>query len=217
MIQPENGPWKAAILVIEDDEDQVRLYQKALKRFRVESVNTGTRALAFLQDEIPDVIVLDHVLAEAERGTDFLPALKAAAGHVPIILITGTLDIQNQLKALQGPDSAHYLIEKPVNVDELRSVVSKAIEECGMAETVRAIRSLERAEIIRTSEPERQFTERLDRHARLLQRLRNGSDSKANVSQLAREFRVSRRTIARDLTDLVNRGQIDPSIYSEPF
>ncbi|MDB6041282.1 MAG: ntrX [Verrucomicrobiales bacterium] len=212
-----SAPWKATILVIEDDPDQVLLYRKALKTFRLRSVDTATSALSLLEEEIPDVIILDHLLAHAERGTDFLPALKDKAGHVPIVLITGTLNVQGQLKALQGANSAHYLIEKPVDIDELRKVVGQALDECGIAETVRSIRSLERAEMIHTSEPERQFAERLARQHELLKKLRNGvsAGERANVSALAREFRVSRRTIARDLQDLVSRGQLDPSVYPD--
>ncbi len=212
-----SAPWRATILVIEDDPDQVLLYRKALKTFRLRSVNTATSALSLLEEEIPDVIILDHLLSQAERGTDFLPALKDKAGHVPIVLITGTLNVQGQLKALQGTNSAHYLIEKPVDIDELRKVINEALDECGLAETVRSIRSLERAEMIHTSEPERQFAERLGRQHELLKRLRNGTETgeRANVSALAREFRVSRRTIARDLQDLVTRGQLDPSVYPE--
>jgi DNA-binding NtrC family response regulator len=207
--------WKASILIIEDDPDQVLLYRKALKTHRLRAVSQATDALKILEEDIPDVIILDQVLAAAERGTDFLPALKALAGHVPVILITGTLDIPQQLKALQGPDAAHYLIEKPVDLDELRKVVGQALDACGLAETVRSIRSLERAEMIRTSEPERQFAERLARQHELVKRLRSDAGERANVSALAREFRVSRRTIARDLQDLIARGQLDSSLYSE--
>jgi DNA-binding NtrC family response regulator len=216
-VRTGSAPWKATILVIEDDPDQVLLYRKALKAFRLRSVETATSALNLLEEEIPDLIILDHLLSQAERGTDFLPALKDKAGHVPIVLITGTLNVQGQLKALQGADSAHYLIEKPVDIDELRKVVGQALDECGIAETVRSIRSLERAEMIHTSEPERQFAERLARQHELLKKLRNGASSgeRANVSALAREFRVSRRTIARDLQDLVTRGQLDPAVYPE--
>ena len=203
------------MLVIEDDPDQVVLYRKALRQHRLTCVATATEALRLLAEEVPDVIILDHVLAKAEKGTEFLPALKNLAGHVPVILITGTLDIQSQLKALQGPDSAHYLIEKPVDLEELRRVVTQALDECGMAETVRSIRSLERAERIRTNEPERLFAERLARQHEILKKLRHAENEKANVSALAREHRVSRRTIARDLHDLISRGQLDPSICLE--
>lgn len=206
--------WKASILVIEDDPDQVLLYKKALKDFRIRYVDKASAAITILEDEIPDVIILDHVLANAERGVDFLPALKNKAGHVPIVLITGTLNVPGQLKALQGANSAQFLIEKPVDLNELRAVVNRALDECGLAETVRSIRSLERAEMIHTSEPERQFAERLARQHELLRRLR-ATGERANVSAFAREFKVSRRTIARDLTDLVTRGQLDPSVYPE--
>ena len=64
-----SAPWKATILVIEDDPDQVLLYRKALKTFRLRSVDTATGALSLLEEEIPDVIILDHLLAHAERGT----------------------------------------------------------------------------------------------------------------------------------------------------
>ncbi len=205
-------PWKATVLIVEDDEDQVHLYSKALAGYRLISAGTGTGALKLIQEEIPDVIILDHILASGEKGTDFLPVLKTELAHVPIVIISGTLDIKSQLKALQGPNSAHYAIEKPVDVDELLKVVGEAIEECGMAETVRSLRSLERAELLRTNEPERQFTERLGRQQELLHRLRQSS-GKANVSHLARDLKASRRTISRDLQELIARGQLDPNVY----
>lgn len=200
--------------MVEDDENQVGLYRQALGQYRMIWARNGTEALQITKEEIPDVIILDHVLAQGERGTDFLPVLKTTLAHVPIVLVTGTLDLQGQLKALQGPFSAHYVVEKPVDIDELRRVIAQAIDECGLAEAVRSIRSLERAEMIRTSEPERQFSERLARHHEILRRLRAQS-AKANVSLLARELKVSRRTISRDLLDLIHRGQLDPQFYSE--
>jgi DNA-binding NtrC family response regulator len=208
------APWKATVLIVEDDADQVHLYSKALAGFRLLTAINGTEALKLLREEIPDVILLDHILAAGEKGTDFLPLLKTELAHVPVVIISGTLDIKGQLKALQGPYSAHYVIEKPVDVDELLKVVNQAIEECGMAEAVRSLRSLERAELLRTNEPERQFTERLGRQQEILKRLRQ-SPGKANVSYLARDLKASRRTISRDLQELIARGQLDPSAYPE--
>lgn len=207
-------PWKATVLIVEDDADQVHLYSKALAGYRLLAAVNGTEALEIVREEIPDVIILDHILASGEKGTDFLPFLKTEVAHVPVVIVSGTLDIKGQLKALQGPYSAHYVIEKPVDVDELQKVVSQAIEECGMAEAVRSLRSLERAELLRTNEPERQFTERLGRQQELLKRLRH-STGKANISHLARDLKASRRTISRDLQDLIARGQLDPSVYPD--
>jgi DNA-binding NtrC family response regulator len=204
----------ADILIVEDDPAQIRLYSKALRGYRLTCVANGTAALAQIEKEIPDVILLDHVLAGGERGTDFLPRLKDAAAHVPVIVISGTLDIKGRLGALQGSRSAHYALEKPVDIQELKSTVQRARDECGLDEAVRALRSLERAEKIEHNDPERRFTERLARQNELLKRLR-GKAAKPNITHLAGEFGVSRKTILRDLHDLIQRGQLDESVYPE--
>ena len=97
---------------------------------------------------------------------------------------------------------------------EGRRALTRALAECGLGETVRILKSLEHAEKIESNEPERRFTERLARQHEILNRLRKAVD-RPNVSALAREFNVARKTIQRDLQDLVQRGQIDPALYPE--
>lgn len=207
-----NTTAMASILVIEDDPTQLRLYSKALRGYRLTCVANGTAGLASVRETTPDLIILDHVLADGERGADFLPKLKEMAAHVPVIVISGTLDIQGKLKALQGPHSAHYVLEKPVDLDELEKTVEIALTECGVGETIHVLQSLDRAEKLSGEEPDRRFTERLARQHELLKRLR-GTDSRSNISQLARDFKVSRKTIIRDLRDLIQRHQLDPAVY----
>ena len=204
----------ATILVVEDDPQHVRLYNKALRGFRVTTVATASAALKEIESSIPDLILLDHILAEGEKGTEFIPRLKALAAHVPIIVISGTLDIQGQLAALSGPLSAQYVLRKPIQLDELEQVVERALTECGLGETVAMLKSLERAEKVESNEPERLFAERLARQHAILNKTR-GASERPNVSALARQFNVSRKTIQRDLVDLVKRGQIDPELYPE--
>jgi DNA-binding NtrC family response regulator len=205
---------KASILVIEDDPQQVRLYNKALRGFRVTNVATASAAVEELRDDVPDVIILDHTLGEGEKGTDFLPRIKELAAHVPVILISGTLELPEQLRALSGPLAAHFVLKKPIRLEELEATVTQALTRCGMGEAVAMLRSLERAERIETREPERLFTERLARQHQMMNQLREASE-RPNVSALARQFRVSRKTIQRDLTDLVQRGQLDAALYPE--
>jgi CheY-like chemotaxis protein len=204
----------ASILIVEDDPQQLRLYSKALRGSRLTCVGNGTAALRALAEETPDLIVLDHALAEGEHGADFIPRFKERAAHVPIIVISGTLGLADQLKALQGPLSAHYVLTKPIRLEEFETTVDRALNECGMGEAVKMLRSLERAEKVESNEPERRFTERLERQHQIMNRLRAAKE-RANVSALSREFNVSRKTIQRDLQDLLQRGQIDPSVYPE--
>ena len=205
--------YTASILVIEDDPQQLRLYSQALAGYRLTCVSSGTAALQVLEKEIPDLILLDHVLQDGELGATFLPRLKQVAAHVPVILASGTLGIEGQLQALQGPNHAHYILRKPIHLQKLRDTVKQALDECGFGEMVQTMRSLERAERIATSDRERLFTERLARQYHLLKKLR-GASTKPNITQLAEAYRVDRRTIRRDLQDLVNRGQI-PALVLE--
>jgi len=204
----------ASILIIEDDPKQLKLYGKALRGHRLTCVSNGIAALAAINEARPDLIILDNVLEAGDRGVEILPKLKAAAAHVPVILISGTLKIREQLAALQGPRSAHFVLEKPVDLDEFDRTVQTALTECGLGETVAALQSLERAEKIESSEPDRRFTERLSRQHEMVKRLR-GSSERPNISGLSREFNVSRKTIIRDLQDLIQRGQLPEAVYPE--
>lgn len=205
-----NPSFAASILVVEDDLQQVRLYMQTLSGYRLTCVASATAALTAIKKQIPDLILLDNVLQNGEIGLEFLPRLKQAAAHVPVIMISGTLDVRAQLAALTGPRSAHYVIEKPVDIDELERTVAQALDECGFAETVAALRSLEDAEKIESGDRERLFTERLARQLELIRRFR-GASEKPNISQLSDEFGVDRKTIRRDLHDLVSRGQLPES------
>jgi DNA-binding NtrC family response regulator len=204
----------ASILIVEDDPKQLKLYGKALRGYRLTCVSTGHAALAAIAETRPDLIILDNVLDEGEKGLDFLPKLKNVAAHVPVIMISGTLQIREKLAALQGPRSAHYILEKPVDLDELDRTVEIALTECGLGETIAALQSLERAEKIESSEPDRRFTDRLARQHQIIQLLRGASD-RPNISSLSRDFNVSRKTIIRDLQDLIRRGQLPEEIYPE--
>src|SRR5260221_14503477 len=128
-----------SIWIVEDAPRQLRPYSRALRGYRLTCVGNGSAALQAMADQAPDVIILDQVLDAGEKGLDFLPRLKAVAAHVPIIVVSGTLDIAGKLSALQGRDGAHYVLEKPVDLDQLESTVQIAWEKCGLGETVRSL------------------------------------------------------------------------------
>ena len=204
----------ANILIIEDDPQQVWFYSRVLRGYRLTCVPNATAALRELERQTPDLMILDHVLTDGELGLKFLPRLKMLAAHVPIIVVSGTLDVQSQLKALQGPRAAHYILEKPVDLKELERTVEIALTECGFAEMVSMLQSLERAEGKETSLPEHQFTERLARQHKLLLQLRE-TQARPNITHLAGQYRVARKTVIRDLQDLIRRGQLKPEDYPE--
>jgi DNA-binding NtrC family response regulator len=204
---------KPLLLVVEDDDLQYEVYEDALTReYDLQRVTTGKEALASIAHKQPNLIILDHILDEGEHGLDFLPELKELVPHVPIILVSGALEVQQQMMALQGPRRAHYAIDKPVDLRDLQKTIQTALKECGETEVLKGFEALERSKRIDAEFLFSRSTDRLSRQTEIRKRV---SDSKGrpNISALAREFRVARRTIIRDLQELIRRGELKPEVF----
>src|SRR5205814_6570583 len=127
----------AVILIIEDDDLQFEIYEEALARYKLVRVTSGSEALVQIPKLSPSLLILDHVLDKGELGLDFLPEIKELLPYVPVIVVSGALEVQQQIHALQGPRRAHYCIPKPVDVLELKRTIKIALQECGEKEIVR--------------------------------------------------------------------------------
>src|ERR1043165_9652209 len=111
---------KPTILIIEDDDLQFEIYEEALVKFRLVRARSGSEALALIPRGPPNALILDHVLSKGELGLDFLPEFKELLPFVPIIVVSGALEVRERIKALQGPRRAHYCLTKPLDVHELK-------------------------------------------------------------------------------------------------
>ena len=202
------------ILIIEDDDLQFEIYEEALAKYNLVRVTSGSEALSVIAKNRPDVLILDHVLDKGELGLDFLPEIKELLPFVPIIVVSGALEVEEQLKALQGPRRAHYCLTKPVDIRSLKQTVETALEECGEKEVVQQFEALERSHRIDAVDLFSRSTDRLKRQTQIRERLVKTRE-RPNISALAREFAVARRTIIRDLHELIRRGQLRPEVYPE--
>jgi DNA-binding NtrC family response regulator len=202
------------LLIVEDDDFQYEIYEETLNQYRLTRATSGTDALKKLSSDPPNLLILDHVLAQGELGLSFLPEFKQLLPHVPIIVVSGALEVRQQMAALQGPRRAHYCLPKPVDVHELRKTIGIALSECGDAEVVRQFEALERSRRVDAAELLSRSTDRLSRQNRIVEMV-GESGHRPNISALAREFKVARRTIIRDLQELIRRGQLKPEIYPE--
>ena len=205
---------KPTILVIEDDDFQYEIYEEALSNYTLMRVQSGSEALTRIPQTPPDVVILDHVLAKGELGLDFLPELKELLPFVPIVIVSGALEVHQQLEALQGPRRAHYCLPKPVDIRVLKKTVETALKQCGETEVVRQFEALERSHRMDALDLFTRSTDRLSRQTHIRERLAK-SRERPNISALAREFGVARRTIIRDLQELIRRGQLKPEVYPE--
>lgn len=200
------------ILVIEDDDLQYEIYEEALGRYEIVRVDTASEALKSVARTPPNLIILDHILGKGELGLDYLAEFKELLPHVPIIVVSGALEAHQQIHALQGPRRAHYCITKPVDLNELRRTVETALAECGETEVVRQFEALERSRRVDVEDLLSRSTDRLSRQTQIRQMLARAGE-RPNISALARQFKVARRTIIRDLQELIRRGELGAEVY----
>ena len=203
---------KPRILVVEDDDLQYELYEDALADYELQRVRTGSDALEGAARQPPSLIILDHILDAGDLGLDYLPELKELLPHVPVVIVSGALEVQQQIRALQGPRRAHYVVNKPVDLTELTRTVATALKECGETEVLRGFEALERSKRIDAEFLFSRSTDRLSRQTEI-RRLVSSTRTRPNVSALARQFRVARRTIIRDLQELIRRGEVPSEVF----
>ncbi|HCP39973.1 MAG TPA: response regulator receiver protein, partial [Verrucomicrobiales bacterium] len=124
-------------MIIEDEDLQYEIYEECLGQFELKRARSGTEAIKYASNFVPEVIVLDHVLENEELGLDFLPDFKQLMPHVPIVVVSGALEVQQQIEALQGPRRAHYCLPKPVDIHVLKNTIQTAVSECGEKEEIK--------------------------------------------------------------------------------
>lgn len=202
------------IMIVEDDDLQYEIYEEALSKYQLVRATSGTEAVQRIPAQPPDLLILDHVLNQGELGLNFLPQLKELVPFVPIIIVSGALEVHQQLQALQGPRRAHYCLTKPVDIRLLKRTVDTALQECGERELVRQVEALERAHRVDALDLFSRSSDRLARQNHICQQVVK-SRERPNISALARQFGVARRTIIRDLQELIRRGQLKPEAYPE--
>ncbi|MBM4289655.1 MAG: response regulator, partial [Deltaproteobacteria bacterium] len=112
------------VLVIEDDETMVAIYEKYLKGsgFQVLSVSTLQQARDLIKRSPPVAVILD-ILLRGEDGWGFLTELKSdeATRDIPVFVIT-VLEDQQKGFALGAQDFATKPVERSWLLAKLREV-----------------------------------------------------------------------------------------------
>jgi two-component system phosphate regulon response regulator PhoB/two-component system alkaline phosphatase synthesis response regulator PhoP/two-component system response regulator VicR len=132
---------RADILIIEDDRDLVNSLRIILesKDYTVRAAYNGKEGYAKIEEKIPDLTILDVMMATDTEGFDLAFKLRDNPQYknIPIVMVTGF----PQKMAKEGPEKfqhimgeswpVSHILEKPIDPDELVSIVQAFLKEAG--------------------------------------------------------------------------------------
>lgn len=131
MSQTEDGVFNASvkrILAVDDTAIILTRITDALRNeYEVVTANSGTRALKYLQQEKPDLILLDIQMPNRD-GIETLREIRAMRGleDIPVIMLTGVEDKSTVLESARLGIRDYIL--KPFSSEDLRVRIRRVLE-----------------------------------------------------------------------------------------
>jgi len=120
------------LVLIVDDEEGIRESLSVIledEGYRVVSAGSGEDALVILQEQFPDLIILDVWLPGMD-GIQVLQEIAALKRGVPVIMISGHGNIEVAVKATRI--GAYDFLEKPLSLERVVLSVRRALERSAL-------------------------------------------------------------------------------------
>lgn len=123
---PETLADPGRVLLVDDQEELRRLYRRTLAKdgHDIALACNGAEAVEQAKRERFDVVISDLRMPDM-GGLELLQALRAADPHLPVVLVSGSPDLDAAMKAVEL--GALEFLVKPVAFDKLRQCARRGI------------------------------------------------------------------------------------------
>ena len=127
----------ASILVLDDEEGVVAALRSMLRRegYRLHLFTSAAGALAFLQEDVVDVIMCD-LRMPGMSGIEFLSKAGGLCPNAARIMVSGYEDKEVILNSLAKGLAQHYVM-KPWEDTELKSLLARTVRQLRLSENQR--------------------------------------------------------------------------------
>jgi DNA-binding NtrC family response regulator len=126
------------VLMVDDEEDFVKTLAERMKMRDLDSdvALDGEQALQFVEDQVPDVMVLDLKMPGID-GMEVLRRVRNAYPQVQVVILTGHGSEKDEAEAKRL--GAFAYLQKPVDIEKLigtlRNAYKKKMENAMVAAT----------------------------------------------------------------------------------
>lgn len=126
-----NGSRKRKRILIVDDEQTLRdVWQEALRDegYDVETAESPEHAFLLLENDAFDLVLLDEVFKTGPYdGLDTFREIKRRFCSVPVIMMTGYLDVEDNVARAVEEGAYRHVIKKPSTLAEITEIVSDCL------------------------------------------------------------------------------------------
>ncbi len=131
---------QSRILIVDDEQNILALFRKILEKkgYEVHCASTGEEALEKLETELFDVVVSDLKMP-GMSGLDLLSRGKTLDPTMPFIMLTAFGTVHSAVEAMK--EGAYDYLIKPIDIEEFRLVIEKALELHRLQREVARLRS----------------------------------------------------------------------------
>ena len=128
-----------SILIVDDEPSILQSLSGLLadEGFEVETATNGYEGLKIVEEESPDLVLLDIWMPGID-GIETLKEIKKNYANIPVIIITGHGTIETAVKATKL--GAYDLIEKPLSIDKVIVTINNALNFRRLEEENRYLR-----------------------------------------------------------------------------
>lgn len=118
---------RPTILLVDDDTGMMDLLSMRLQsaQYRTVCAESGARALALMEDKLPDLVMTDLRMEEMD-GLALFEKIHQRWPSIPVIMLTAHGSISEAVNATQK--GLYSFLTKPVDKDELLTTLGKALQ-----------------------------------------------------------------------------------------
>jgi DNA-binding NtrC family response regulator len=134
------------VYIVDDDLSFAKLLAVNLKQagsFRTEVFESGAELFERCAEEPPDAVITDLIMPET-GGIEVTQRLRDGDPHLPVFVLTAHADMETAIDALKA--GANEYLRKPVNLDELHTLLKRALDERPMREEAASLEQARREE-----------------------------------------------------------------------
>jgi len=127
------------ILIVDDEKVALKNLEHVMKKegYEVVSTQSGQNALKILEEQKFEVVLTDLKMEKVD-GMQILRRCRELYPDTEVVMITGYATLESAVESMKH--GAFYYIAKPFRLDEVRKVVSEAVEKVRLKSENRQLR-----------------------------------------------------------------------------